>query len=479
MKAVHPESCEANNRLANSSSLSLEAARHVNSSDSIAGYLAVTLISFGFACLSLQFTLYQYPSESLPDLTVEQLRKGSGKDAQISSVSEHAYDQYVRLMHKEQEPELVISIPQQQLQDEAATADKVEPTASAAGDQPAGTPLKIGTPPQAGTAITPKQEPGTADAATPAAAKPSTSGVLSPAAATPLNKQQQQQQTLAGQQHTLTINITFSKPPNSIGRDTSLLLEQQCLVANSQLRRARGWFPCIDSPLHIYTPGAPHCLPYTFELQLTVPPSFMAVCSGSLVQHTCTVLPVGQNGAAAAAANHTSNGRDRADTVVVARTFEYSVTTPVIPNQLSIAVGPFVAIQYSDLPSAAGTAAAALPAGSPVITIFAPVSSSVAAAALAQQQLEASNSTGDSSRSSSSKNAAVKCLGPGQLRRLADTVKPLSVLLRAYDKVLSCMFPWSHLQVAVVPDGCLLNQWQVGRPVCVCVCPLQESCSRI
>eukprot|EP00878_Enallax_costatus_P003022 GHUV01003220.1.p1 GENE.GHUV01003220.1~~GHUV01003220.1.p1 ORF type:complete len:391 (+),score=146.03 GHUV01003220.1:186-1358(+) len=324
-----------------------------------------------------EYTLYQYSAESIPDSTVQQLSKGTGKDAHLSTLSEHAYDQYVRLMHKEQEPELLITIPQQQQQDAAGTQRDGTPPAAAGV-----TPLTSGTPTTT-AAVTPKQEPcavSAAVAATPAAAvaRATTPRAASPVVVTPLSRQQQQQAPASPQQQQLTISITFNKPPESVSStDTSLLLHQQCLVANPLLRRARGWFPCIDSPLHVYTPGAPHCLPYTFGIQLTVPPSFMAVCSGSLVQQTCTVLPKAHsNGstAAAGAENHYSSNSGDSGTVVVARTFEYSVATAVVPSQVSIAVGPFVAVQFSDLLAAAGTAAAAAPVGGPVITVFGPVS---------------------------------------------------------------------------------------------------------
>jgi hypothetical protein len=45
---------------------------------------------------------------------------------------------------------------------------------------------------------------------------------------------------------------------------------------------------------------------------------------------------------------------------------------------------------------------------------------------------------------------------------LADTLQPLAVLLGCYAKLLACSLPWSHLQVAVVPDGSMLTPWQVG-----------------
>jgi hypothetical protein len=48
-----------------------------------------------------------------------------------------------------------------------------------------------------------------------------------------------------------------------------------------------------------------------------------------------------------------------------------------------------------------------------------------------------------------------------ELQQLADTLRPLAVLLGAYAKVLACSLPWSHVQVAVVPDGCMLQPWQV------------------
>src|SRR6478672_7829809 len=126
----------------------------------------------------MQYTVYQYPEESLPDLTVQQLNKGTTKDAQLTTVSEHAYDQYVRLMHKEQEPELLITLPQQQ---DAAAADRDSTPAPATADS---TPHKSGTP---SAAATPKQGPPAvaADAAAATPAPAPAAGANTPRAASP------------------------------------------------------------------------------------------------------------------------------------------------------------------------------------------------------------------------------------------------------------------------------------------------------
>jgi hypothetical protein len=53
-----------------------------------------------------------------------------------------------------------------------------------------------------------------------------------------------------------------------------------------------------------------------------------------------------------------------------------------------------------------------------------------------------------------------------EVLQLADTLWPLAMLLGLYSMLLTCSLPWSHLQVAVVPDGCMLTPWQVGMYVC-------------
>lgn len=265
------------------------------------------------------------------------------------------------------------------------------------------------------------------------------------------------------------------------------------MVANPLLRRSRALFPCIDSPLYLYTPGAPHYLPYTFDLHVTVPPSCMAVCSGVLLQQSCTVAPRPPNGTngssrgAAFAAGGAAGGPEEQG-VVVARTFEYAVTTPVVPSQLSLAVGPFVAIPYEDLLAAGGSGAVSLPDHLPTITVFAlrppkaaangsnsssgskgrTLQSQGAAGAAGAAAAAAGEGGAGATRGPAGAAAAVLgVLGAREVVALADTLRPLAVLLGSYNKLLACSLPWSHLQVAVVPDGCMLTPWQV-RSVCAC-----------
>jgi hypothetical protein len=292
----------------------------------------------------------------------------------------------------------------------------------------------------------------------------------------------------------------FSKAPGS-WPDTSLLTQHQCMVTNPLLRRSRALFPCIDSPLYLYSPGALHYLPYTFDIHVTVPPSHTAVCSGVLVQQTCGVAlrpshpnsssNRSANGAAAAAA---AAAAEEQGTVVVSRTFEYSVTVPVVPAQLTLAVGPFAAIPYADLMSAGGLGPVALPEGMPVITVFAmrPQKSSngtrggsstygwaqqkegsggvptAAAAGGAGGGASAGRQGGVAAAAAAAAAAAggsaastLAAFDARELQQLADTLRPLAALLGTYAKVLACSLPWSHVQVAVVPDGCMLQPWQV------------------
>jgi hypothetical protein len=193
-------------------------------------------------------------------------------------------------------------------------------------------------------------------------------------------------------------------------------------------------------------------------------------------------------GPAAAAAGDALAGNSGSSSAgrVIARTFEYAVQTPVLPSQLSIAVGQFAVLPYAELLAAAGTAGVSLPPGAPIINVFAlkdaasPAAAAAAAAdgstqAAASQQQRGSSAARSSSdgkgglnpaRGSSNAAAAADGASHGlsheRLRLLADTLKPLAVLLRACDKVLNSSLPWGHLQVAVLPEALMLQPWQVG-----------------
>jgi hypothetical protein len=170
---------------------------------------------------------------------------------------------------------------------------------------------------------------------------------------------------------------------------------------------------------------------------------------------------------------------------VIARTFEYAVQTPVMPSQLSIAVGQFEVLPYGELLAAAGIAAAALPPGAPIINVFAlkdatgPAAAGVAAAD-GSQQVAASQQPGSNGSNSSDGNSKAAGAAAGtngntaatgngtshvlsqeRLRLLADTLKPLGVLLQACGKVLNSSLPWGHLHVAVLPEGLMMQPWQV------------------
>jgi hypothetical protein len=271
----------------------------------------------------------------------------------------------------------------------------------------------------------------------------------------------------------LKISILFSKPAGSFAADTSLLSRHNCMVANPLLRRSRALFPCVDSPLYLYTPGAPHYLPYTFDLHVTVPPSCMAVCSGVLLQQSCTVAPRPQHnnsgrGHAFAAGGGAGEGEEQG--VVVARTFEYAVTAPVVPAQLSIAVGPFLAIPYEDLLAAGGSGAVSLPDHLPTITVFTlrppktlTNGSSSSSNRRTMGSLREQGTAGGAAAGEGGTGTAggLGVLDQREVLQLADTLRPLAVLLGSYNKLLTCSLPWSHLQVAVVPDGCMLTPWQV------------------
>lgn len=420
----------------------------------------------------------------------------------ISTVSEHAYDQYMRLMFKEQEPELLITLPQHaaagpdQQQQPQGQPDGEQAEAAAAGGADSKQGQQGTASDKAATPVAPVGASGDHTAPGVTAAAGATAPV-GPAGRAEGGSNSDSKPSILQ----LTICVTFSKlfgnGSNSSSIDTSVLVQQQCMVANPLLRRSRGWFPCIDSPLFLYTPGALHLVPYTFDLNVTVPPSCMAVCSGVLSQQTCSVAThpsaAAHNAAVALAAEAGAGGSADAGaeaTVVVARTFEYSVTTPVVPAQLSIAVGPFAAVPFADLLAAAGCPGISLPAGSPAVTVFAlksrgTGSSGSRSSSAAGRHQHGSNGTsgaaGDGTAAAAATAAAVgpdtgavgaagiAALSAAEVRQLADTLKPLAVLLRSYAKVLACSFPWSHLQVAIVPEGTMLQEWQVRMDgMCLC-----------
>jgi hypothetical protein len=299
-------------------------------------------------------------------------------------------------MFREQEPELLITLPQQQQQQSAVAAAGD----AAAGAAPGGADSsKAG---GSGAAVSGGAAAPAASAGAPSPAAPAAGAAAGAAAGNEPPALLQ-----------LRICITFSKPASSSSSlDSCLLVRQQCLVANALLRRSRGWFPCVDSPLHLYSLGAPHYIPYTFDLALTVPPSCMAVCSGVLAQQTASLAPrpAATAGTGAAAAD-----------VIVARTFEYRMEVPVAPSQLSIAVGPFAAVPYADLLAAAGTPGITLPDGSPAVTVFvlrssSSSSSSPSAQQQQQQQQQQQRGTGDTSNSSIEAAAAAAAAAGSVLR---------------------------------------------------------------
>ena len=398
--------------------------------------------------------------------------------APVSSLAEQAYDQYLRLMFREQEPELVITLPQQQEQQPQQQEEEAAKQPGEKQEQPAGSaaaaPAEQENADATAAAGTPAKDPAAAAAPADGAAAPTPAPAAPTAAAAAADKPGQAQ---------LKISILFSKPAGSFPADTSLLSMHNCMVANPLLRRSRALFPCVDSPLYLYTPGAPHYLPYTFDLHVTVPPSCMAVCSGVLLQQSCTVAPRPQHNGSNRGHAFSAGGGDSGEEqgVVVARTFEYAVTAPVVPAQLSIAVGPFVAIPYEGLLAAGGSGAVALPDHLPTITVFtlrppktltngSSSSSGRTMGSLRKQGTAGGAAAGGAAAGEGGAGAAggLGVLDQREVLQLADTLRPLAVLLGSYNKLLTCSLPWSHLQVAVVPDGCMLTPWQV-REYAFCV----------
>lgn len=75
-------------------------------------------------------------------------------------------------------------------------------------------------------------------------------------------------------------------------------------VSDTQLRRARALFPCLDSPLSCHT----------FEFEVTVPVGQIAVCSGWLVSQTVRVVSDDRGaGAGGSVGNGMAGGQNASD----------------------------------------------------------------------------------------------------------------------------------------------------------------------
>lgn len=144
----------------------------------------------------------------------------------------------------------------------------------------------------------------------------------------------------------------------------------------------------------------------TFDLLFAVDPEDMVVCSGQLVRQWLEEHPRG-----------------------LLRHFNYRVQDfPIPPSCLHIAVGPFTAFTAQSLRSSLDTQAP-LPQlqGNPRVTYFCPPS----------------------------------LLGPSKV-----TLRPLILILQLYEQYLAARFPLPYLQVAVVPEGLLVDGVHVG---CGCI----------
>lgn len=278
--------------------------------------------------LPLQFSLRQYHAESLPEPTVEDLTKGK---APIREVSEYAYSQYKSLVQKEQEPELIITVPPR------GASQPTNSTSPFNSPEAVTSQLDAAAAPASYTQHTPgnRQETVAAPAshATPQPNGSAAEGVGTPFALSTHNKAthdmltpeqsnlMQSTPAVAANNGTVTVTIYFSKEE----ADSSVVFCGDYVMTNAQLRRSRGWFPCVDAPVYTYAHGGPFCIPYTFDFIITVQPTDVVVCSGTLVQQSLSVDGV------------MPDGKDN----VVSRTFIYAVTTPTLPAHISLVVGPF------------------------------------------------------------------------------------------------------------------------------------------
>jgi hypothetical protein len=484
----------------------------------LAPVLALSTVLTLVPVLSLalvQFFCKQHAPEPLPDPIIQQLHKGHSS---LAEVAEFAYSSYSNLMQKEQEAELVITLPPKPAKSGAAAGaggGEACTPAAAAGLQSAAagaaaaagqsasqggsvhdgrgtTPGEVNTPAAAagsaaaGNTAAGSTAGGSTAAATSSAPAPATSTGSQPpppAASTPGDRAAGgtpgDKSAAAAAQETVTISVTFHKPG---GLGSFLLREGGFLVAAKQLRRCRAWFPCVDAPVYSYVQNGPYYVACTWELHVTVNPNDVAVCSGVLTQQT-----LGMEGIL-------KSPRPEDKPQARYKTFHYEITTPTVPSNICIAIGPFTILPGTEL-FGKGYQMAGPSGNSAVLTVFSPgevKSSGSSTAAGKGEGNTTSGAAGATGAASNGTNAAVgggggvaggtsgvsaaAAVADGEVGgsgsssqqgfrcsrdQLFATLRPLPILLKLYDNKLQCKMPFSHLQVAVVPAMCLLQPVQV------------------
>ncbi|MEW5309341.1 MAG: hypothetical protein WDW38_001235 [Sanguina aurantia] len=189
----------------------------------------------------------------------------SGSSATVKRIAQHATSEYAAALHEEVDsPELVVMIPdgavdvrqqqQQQLLPQQPPAHSRDGL-SAAVTAPSPTDAPEPTPSNPQQAVTP---PSTDD------------------------HPGKRSQATAGAALKITIHFSSQTATTSVGTGAHCgagMWHAGMFVSDTQLRRARALFPCLDSPRSCHT----------FEFEITVPVDHVAVCSGWLVSQTVRV----------------------------------------------------------------------------------------------------------------------------------------------------------------------------------------------
>jgi hypothetical protein len=251
----------------------------------------------------------------------------------------------------------------------------------------------------------------------------------------------------------VTITVTFRKPQY----DSSILQQENYLVAVQQLRRARALFPCIDGPVYSYSSTAPFQYACSWDLHITVDAAMVAVASGTLVGTSLT----------RSSSNTSSNGSAHSTTGAgstgSSKTFHYRIDLPTHAGNICLAVGPFsitpaVSLLSKQQDKAQQAAAAAALAGT-VTTVFHPGPPAGAGVAAGKRTTASKIAAAAAPAAAAGDASGVTCTH----QQLAATLRLLPVLLRLYDRLLGGRLPWSQLQLAVVPAGCLMGRVQVRQ----------------
>eukprot|EP00884_Botryococcus_braunii_P001118 jgi/Botrbrau1/11006/Bobra.101_1s0004.1 len=262
------------------------------------------------------FTLRPIIAEGLPDSVLGKEEPGHGLAA---TVADHSFFQYERMLQREAEPELAISLPSpperpgsqepgpkpQTDQDpskgsgdrsgskdrERGTQETSVGTAGRVAEQ-GGTGPSQSTPRVKGAGLGPSRHQPSDPHGDPGRASGTPSCPPSVPSLTPLKTGMRQ----------VRIRVEYI----ASAEGGSLRFWNGFAITDNQVRRARGWFPCVDT----------HASACTFDIAVTVQPDEVAVAPGALISQTLR-----------------DGGRRK--------TYRYSLAQRAPPSQIALAAGPF------------------------------------------------------------------------------------------------------------------------------------------